>query len=234
MDVVYPVAKALFWPGLNYGLRWTIEGAEHIPTRGPVIVASNHVSYLDPLTLAYVANRRGRRIRFLAKAELFRKRGLAPLLRAAHQIPVERGSTDAAGALDAAVTALRRGECVTVFPEGTISLDLEPMRGKSGTARLAQQAGVPVVPVGLWGTHRILMKGRKPNWAWGVPEVAVVGAPLMVDAGEHVKHATERIMNGIVDCVARAREIYPQRPAAGEDEWWWRDPETARVHQRSA
>ena len=68
----------------------------------------------------------------------------------------------------AAVDALHRGECVAVFPEGTISLDLEPMRGKSGTARLAQQSGVPVVPVGLWGTHRILMKGRKPAWQWGV------------------------------------------------------------------
>lgn len=234
MDVVYPVAKALFWPPLHYGLRWTIEGAEHIPTDGPVIVASNHISYLDPLTLAYVADRRGRRIRFLAKAELFRKRGLGTLLRAAHQIPVERGSADASGALGAAVRALGRGECVTVFPEGTISLDLEPMRGKSGTARLAQQARVPVVPVGLWGTHRILMKGRKPHWKWGVPEVAIVGAPVTIEPGEHVKHATDRIMEGIAGCVARARERYPQRPEAGEDAWWWRDPETARVHQRSA
>jgi 1-acyl-sn-glycerol-3-phosphate acyltransferase len=234
VDVVYPVAKALFWPGLHYGLRWTIEGDEHIPTSGPVIVASNHVSYLDPLTLAYLANLRGRRIRFLAKNELFSKRGLGALLRAAHQIPVERGTADASGALGAAVAALRRGECVTVFPEGTISLDLEPMRGKSGTARLAQQAGVPVVPVGLWGTHRILMKGRKPNWTWGVPEVAVAGAPVTVGDDEHVKHATDRIMDAIVDCVARARELYPQRPAPGEDAWWWRDPETARAHQRSA
>lgn len=234
MDVIYPVAKALFWPALRYGLRWKIEGAEHIPTDGPVIVASNHVSYLDPLTLAYVADQRRRRVRFLAKAELFNKRGLGTLLRAAHQIPVDRGTADASGALDAAVTALSRGECVAVFPEGTISLDLEPMRGKSGTARLAQQAGVPVVPVGLWGTHRILMKGRKPNWKWGIPEVGVVGAPIMIDSGEHVKHATDRIMDGIVACVARARELYPQQPAAGEDAWWWREPGTAGAHQRSA
>ena len=133
-----------------------------------MILASNHVSYLDPLTLAWVADRRGRRVRFLAKAELFDKRGLGPLLRAAHQIPVQRGTTNAADALDAAVDALRRGECVAVFPEGTISLDLEPMAGKSGTARLARPAGVAVTPVGLWGTHRILFKGRKPHWRWGV------------------------------------------------------------------
>ena len=234
MDVVYPVAKAFFWPALRYGLQWTIEGAEHIPTAGPVIVASNHVSYLDPLTLAYVADQRGRRVRFLAKAELFNKRGLGTLLRAAHQIPVDRGTADASGALGAAVAALAGGECVAVFPEGTISLDLEPMRGKSGTARLAQQAHVPIVPVGLWGTHRILMKGRKPSWKWGVPEVAVVGEPLMVDAAEHVKHATDRIMDAIVACVARAREQYPQQPRPGEDSWWWREPGSAGAHQRSA
>jgi 1-acyl-sn-glycerol-3-phosphate acyltransferase len=186
------------------------------------------------LTLAYVTDRRGRRVRFLAKAELFAKPGLGTLLRAAHQIPVDRGTADAAGALSSAVDALHRGECVAVFPEGTISLDLEPMRGKSGTARLAQQAGAPVVPVGLWGTHRILMKGRKPNWKWGIPQVAVVGAPVVVPPDEHVKHATDRIMDAIAGCVGRARELYPESPAPGDDGWWWREPETVRVHQRSA
>jgi 1-acyl-sn-glycerol-3-phosphate acyltransferase len=234
VDLVYPVAKAVFWPGLRYGLRWTIEGAQHVPDTGPVILASNHVSYLDPLTLAYVADQRRRRVRFLAKAELFRKRGLGPLLRAAHQIPVERGKTDAALALGAAVDALRRGECIAVFPEGTISLDLEPMRGKSGAARLAQAAGVPVVPVGLWGTHRILMKGRKPAWRWGVPQVAVVGAAVALAPDLHVKQATARIMDAVATCVARARSVYPERPQAGEDGWWWREPDTVWVHQRSA
>ncbi len=231
---MYSVAKTIFWPWLRYGLRWTIEGAEHIPERGPVIVASNHVSYLDPLTLAWVADRRGRRVRYLAKSELFDKRGLGTLLRAAHQIPVQRGKADAAGALTAAVDALAEGECVAVFPEGTISLDLEPMRGKSGTARLAREAGAPVVPVGLWGTHRILMKGRKPHWRWGVAQVAVVGAPLTVAPDEHVKDATACIMDAVARCVARAREIYPQHPAPGADAWWWRDPSTVHVHQRSA
>jgi 1-acyl-sn-glycerol-3-phosphate acyltransferase len=234
VEAVYPGAKAVFWPWLRYGLRWTIEGVEHLPASGPVILASNHVSYLDPLTLAYVADRRGRRVRFLAKAELFDKRGLGTLLRAARQIPVQRGSADAAGALTAAVDALARGECVAVFPEGTISLDLEPMRGKSGAARLARRTGAPVVPVGLWGTHRILMKGRKPAWRWGVAQAAVVGAPLHAGSDEHVKAVTDRIMGAIAECVGRAREIYPQRPAPGDDAWWWRDPETVRMHQRPA
>jgi 1-acyl-sn-glycerol-3-phosphate acyltransferase len=233
VDAVYSLAKGAFYPGLRYGLRWTIEGEDRIPEHGPVLLASNHVSYLDPLTLAYVADRRRRHVRFLAKAELFDKRGLGPLLRSVKQIPVQRGSTNAADALRGAVDALQRGECVTVFPEGTISLDLEPMVGKSGTARLARESGVPVTPVGLWGTHRILFKGRKPHWQWGVAQTAVVGAPVAIGRDEHVKDATDRIMSAICACVARAREIYPQRPAPGEDDWWWRDPQTA-VLRRSA
>jgi 1-acyl-sn-glycerol-3-phosphate acyltransferase len=227
MDALYSVAKAVFSPGLRWGLRWTMEGVEHIPHTGPVILASNHVSYLDPLTLAWVADQRDRRVRFLAKAELFDKQPLGAMLRAAHQIPVQRGKSDASHALDAAVAALHDGECVAVFPEGTITPDLEPMRAKSGTARLAKAAGVPVTPVGLWGTHRILYKGRKPSWQWGVAETAVVGPPVEIGPDEHVKDATVRIMDAITQCLMRAREIYPQRPAPGEDAWWWRDAKVA-------
>jgi 1-acyl-sn-glycerol-3-phosphate acyltransferase len=232
VDALYPVAKGAFFPGLRWGLHWTIEGEERIPRSGPVILASNHISYLDPLTLAWVADRRGRRVRFLAKAELFDKRALGPMLRAIHQIPVQRGSRDAAGALTAAVQALRDGECVAVFPEGTISLDLEPMVGKSGAARLARESGVPVTPVGLWGSHRILFKGRKPSWRWGVPQTAVVGEPVHVAPEEHVKPATDRIMRAVCECVSRARAVYPERPDG--DAWWWRDPETAVLRSARA
>lgn len=227
MDAVYGAARAMLLPPLRWGMRWTVEGAAHIPLRGPVILASNHTSYLDPLALAYVADRRRRRVRFLAKAELFEKRGFGAFLRGMRQIPVARGSSTAAGALDAAIDALRRGECVAVFPEGTISLDLEPMRGKSGTARLAQATGVPVTPVGLWGAHRILFKGRKPRWQWGVAEIAVVGRPVAVERGDHIREATDRIMGAICAQVARARELYPQHPEPSEDAWWERPPGTA-------
>lgn len=227
VDALYSVAKGVFTPWLRFGLRWTIEGVEHIPRTGPVILASNHVSYLDPLTLAWVADRRGRRLRFLAKAELFDKQPLGTLLRGIHQIPVARGSRDAAHALDDAVDALHRGECVAVFPEGTISPDLDPMAAKSGTARLAKAAGVSVTPVGLWGTHRIMYKGRPPAWRWGVPQTAVVGEPVALAPDEHVKATTARIMRALSTCVARARTLYPERPAAGEDAWWWRDPDSA-------
>jgi len=227
VDALYPAAKGVFYVPLRFGLRWTIEHTDRIPHTGPAILASNHVSYLDPLTLAWVADQSDRRIRFLAKAELFDKKPLGSMLRAIHQIPVERGSRDAAGALDAAVAALGRGECVAVFPEGTISPDLEPMTFKSGTARLAKESGVAVTPVGLWGTHRIMYKGRKPRWRWGVAQTAVVGEPVKVGPDDHVKDATERIKDGVRECLDRAREIYPQRPSPGDDAWWWRDPESA-------
>ncbi len=226
VEPVYVVAKGAFYPWLRYGLRWTIEGGDRIPEQGPVLLAGNHVSYLDPLTLAWVADRRNRRVRFLAKAELFEKKGLGFLLRQIKQIEVDRGSRSAASSLDSALGALDRGECVTVFPEGTISLDLDPMAGKSGAARLAKASGVPITPVGLWGTHRILFKGRKPNWRWGVAQTAVVGPPVHVGPDDNVREATDRIMASICECVARAREMYPDRPRSG-DEWWWRGPESA-------
>ena len=222
------MARTALLPPLQYGMRWTFEGAHRIPTYGPVILGSNHVSYLDPLVLAFLADRRHRRVRFLAKAELFDKRGLGWALRRIGQIPVQRNSADAAASLDDAVAALAGGECVAVFPEGTISVDLEPMAGKTGVARLAALSGVPVTPVGLWGAQRILFKGRKPRWRRGVAEVVVVGDPVRVAADEDVHDATDRIMAAIVQCVARARTIYPQHPEGGDD-WWARTPETAVV-----
>ncbi len=226
VEPLYSLAKGAFYPGLRWGLDWKIEGGDRILREGAAILASNHVSYLDPLALAWLADLQGRRVRFLAKAELFDKFALGSALRSVHQIPVQRGSRDAADSLVAAVDALRRGECVTVFPEGTISLDLEPMVAKSGTARLAKASGVPVTPIGLWGVHRIMFKGRKPHWRWGVAQTAVIGEPVSVGPDDNIKEATDRIMGAICGCVQRAREIYPQRPAAG-DEWWWRDPQTA-------
>lgn len=233
VEPVYGALRNTLVVPLRTAMRWTVEGAHRIPVRGPVILASNHTSYLDPFALGYLADLRHRRLRFLAKRELFDKRSTGTVLRWAHQIPVARDSADASGSLDAAVQALRSGECVCVFPEGTISLDLEPMEGKTGTARLAAAAGVPVTPVGLWGAHRILFKGRKPRWRWGIAETVVVGDPVRIQADEDMSAATDRVMAAIAACVARARELYPQPPQPGEGDWWVRAPETAVVRTRS-
>ncbi len=227
MEPVFDAVRGTLYPVVRFGAQWHIHGVEHIPTSGPVILASNHVSYLDPLVLAYLATKRGRRTRFLAKDELFEKRGLGAVLRGMHQIPVSRGTADAAGSLVAAESALRAGRCVSVFPEGTISLDLEPMAGKTGTARLAVATGAPVVPIGLWGLHRVMYKGRKPRWRTGIAETVTIGAPLTVPSSEDVAGATDRIMSAICAQLADARARYPQAPAPGEGDWWVRAPETA-------
>jgi 1-acyl-sn-glycerol-3-phosphate acyltransferase len=227
VEPVFDGVRAVLYPPVHLGVRWRLEGLEHIPRAGAVILASNHVSYLDPLVLAYVATKRGRRTRFLAKDELFAKKGLGSVLRGLRQIPVSRGTSSAAGSLLLAEDALRGGECVAVFPEGTISLDLEPMAGKTGTARLAAATGVPVVPVGLWGLHRVMFKGRKPDWRVGVPENVFIGEPLVIEPADDMAVATDRIMSAICAQVAAARAAYPDHPAAGEDPWWVRPPETA-------
>ena len=187
-----------------------------------MILASNHTSYLDPLALAYLGLQRKRRTRFLAKEELFAKTGLGGILRGAHQIPVARGTAGAAGSLVAAEDALLAGECVAVFPEGTISTDLDPMPAKTGTARLAAATGVTVLPVAIWGTHRVQTKGRRPTPHWGLPCVVVVGEAIVVD-GE-VAAATYAIDAAIAGVVERARELYPVEPRPGDDAWWHRAP----------
>jgi 1-acyl-sn-glycerol-3-phosphate acyltransferase len=227
VEIAYPVVAGLLRPPFRHGLRWRTEGLERVPAQGAVILASNHVSYLDPLVVAMAVDRRRRRVRFLAKDELFRKQPLGGFLRAAGQIPVARGTSDAATSLDAAVGALHDGECVVVFPEGTISLDLEPMAGKTGTARLAAASGVAVLPVGVWGAHRIMFKGRRPRWRTGVAVSLVVGEPVAVATDEDPRVATDRIMAGVCAAVARAREIYPQAPRTDEDDWWVRGPDSA-------
>ena len=159
MEPVYRLAEVMLRLPVRQSMRWRLEGIERIPATGPVLLASNHISYFDPIAIGYLADRAGRRVRFLAKAELFEKRFMAAVLRRMGQIRVERGRGDAA-ALDRATAALRAGECVQVFPEGTISDEFEPMAGKTGLARLARAAGVDVLPIGLWGTHRVIPPGE--------------------------------------------------------------------------
>ena len=120
------------------------------------------------------------------------------------------------------------GRCVHVFPEGTISDDLDPMAGKTGLARLAKAAGVDVITVGLWGTQRVIPpEGRKAE-RFRTPITMVVGETIPVGPAANPRETTDRIMAGICAAVARARRIYPP-PAAGGEAWWARPPEAARL-----
>ena len=128
------------------------------PARGGCLLAINHVSYVDPLTFAHVLHDYGRLPRYLAKAGLFDVFFVGTVFRATGQIPVYRMTTDASQAFRAAVAAVEDGKCVAVYPEGTLTreADLWPMVGKTGAARIALAAGVPVIPIAQWGPQDIL------------------------------------------------------------------------------
>jgi len=149
------VLKPLCWAFTRPDWR----GTEHVPQRGGVILASNHISHADPIVLAdYVVYGTGRIARFMAKSTLFTGSGLvAKVMRGAQQIPVHRATSDASLALSDAVAALHAGECVVIYPEGTVSREPDkwPMPGKTGVARLTLLSGAPVVPVAQWGAERI-------------------------------------------------------------------------------
>jgi 1-acyl-sn-glycerol-3-phosphate acyltransferase len=156
-------------------------GMENLPPTGPVIVVANHISHADPFVLAHYIYDAGRWPAYLAKASVFRLPVAGRILHKVGQIPVHRGTVDAAKALDAAVAALRAGEAVLIYPEGTITRepDLWPMRGKTGVARLWLTTGAPVVPVAMWGPERIFdPRDRRLRLRPRTPVTVVAGPPI--------------------------------------------------------
>jgi 1-acyl-sn-glycerol-3-phosphate acyltransferase len=155
----YRLAVALLRPPLRLFTRRDWRGTEHLGHDGQgMVVVTNHVSHVDPLTFAHFLYDSGRSPRFLAKAALFNVFFVGSVFRGAQQIPVYRESTDAARAYSDAVDAVRRGECVAIYPEATLTRDpdLWPMVGKTGAARIALATGAPVVPVAQWGAQFLL------------------------------------------------------------------------------
>ncbi|GGJ76363.1 1-acyl-sn-glycerol-3-phosphate acyltransferase [Pilimelia anulata] len=132
-------------------------GIEHIPPVGGAIVVANHISHADPLVSGWFIHVAGRWPQFLGKASLFRLPLIGPLLHLVDQIPVERGTVDAARSLDRLVAAVGAGGIVVIYPEGTTTREpnLWPMAGKTGAARLALATGAPVIPVAMWGPQQI-------------------------------------------------------------------------------
>lgn len=163
----YALARGLLTPWLTSWFRWHIEGTEHLPPEGPAIIASNHISYFDPLAVAWAIHRSGRRPRFLAKSGLFSVPLVGWVIRTARQIPVERGTRAAPQSLEAAEKALEGGEVLVVFPEGTTTTapDLAPLKPKTGIARIALKTGISVIPCATWGGQWFWTKhlGVKPG-----------------------------------------------------------------------
>ncbi len=211
-DLAVPVLKPIL---LATTKRTWIDG-EKIPANGGCILVFNHVSHVDPLTAAHIVYDHGRMPRYLAKSGLFKNRALGYFLRSAGQIPVERLSKNAKGAFDAAVAAVRAGECVVVYPEGTLTRDpdLWPMVGKSGAARIALETGCPVIPVGQWGVHDLLYPyAKKPHLFPRTRVTMKVGDPIPLDdlreqprTAKTINEATRRIMTALTALVEDLRQ----------------------------
>jgi 1-acyl-sn-glycerol-3-phosphate acyltransferase len=223
---IYTLARIVVPPVIRFWVRLDCEGISHVPSSGPVIIAANHISYFDPLCLGVFVDAAGREARFLAKAELFERRLLGWMLRAAGQIPVYRETRDAAQSLVEAVAAMREGAAVVIYPEGTTTRnpDFSPMRPKSGVARLAALTGAPVVPVGIWGAQLLFTRGKIGPFRRGIRVVLRAGPPLHLgltpDAPlEESNAARDRVMEAIVKLVDEAREGWSPPP-------WYR-PEPA-------
>ncbi|WP_340556294.1 lysophospholipid acyltransferase family protein [Streptomyces sp. GSL17-111] len=219
-ELVYPpvIRTALTW-FKAIDLRFDIEGTEHVPQRGGAVLVSNHISYLDFIFAGRAALPAKRLVRFMAKESVFRHKVSGPLMRAMKHIPVDRSAGK--DAYRHAVRALRSGEIVGVFPEATISPSFTLKEFKSGAARMAQEAEVPLLPVALWGTQRLWTKGRPRDFGRNhFPITIRVGAPLLPRAGESVGAVTERLRGRVQELLEAAQRAYPARPKNADDAWW--------------
>jgi len=161
MTRTYRTALGICAPIVRFWGRLAVEGVEHLPAEGPVLVVGNHDSYWDPVVIGLAAIKR-RQIRALSKSSLWKVKGLDKVLDGMGQIPIVRGTGDA-DALDRAIAELRAGSCIGIFPEGTRSLG-RTLRPRSGLGRLV--AAVPeatIVPVAVTGSTDIPRFPRRPR-----------------------------------------------------------------------
>jgi 1-acyl-sn-glycerol-3-phosphate acyltransferase len=198
-------AWAVVKPPLLVLTRREWRGAGHLPADGGLIIVANHISHADPLAVAHFVYDAGRWPQFLGKQSVFQVPVIGWLLRQVRQIPVHRGTTDAARALDAAVAAVKAGDAVVIYPEGTTTKhpDLWPMRGKTGTARLWLATGAPVVPVVSWGPQAMFdPRTGKLRLRPRTPVTVVAGEPIDLSAYAGAE-PTSAVLHGITDIVMR-------------------------------
>jgi 1-acyl-sn-glycerol-3-phosphate acyltransferase len=193
------------------GTRITYYGLENIPATGGAVMAINHTSYIDFLPAALAAHYRKRRMRFMIKAEMAEVKVVAWLIKHTKTIPVDRRA--GAGAYAVAVQALRDGEIVGVYPEATISRSFELKEFKTGAARMAREAQVPIVPLIVWGAQRIWTKdhprhlGRKK-----IPITVAVGKPLY--AADTIEQTLAALREAMTSLLHQVQQEYPHPEGA--------------------
>ncbi len=191
------------------GPRITYHGLENIPGRGGAVIALNHTGYVDWIPAAIAAYRRGRRLRFMIKQEMLDVLPVGFLMRHSGMIPVDRSA--GAGAYSVAVERLRGGEIVGVYPEATISRSFELKEFKTGAVRMAQESGVPIVPLIAWGIQRLWTKDHPRKLLRNrVPITTVVGEPLRPT--DSVEQTTAALREAMTECLQRAQIGY-EHPA---------------------
>src|SRR5271155_2474442 len=198
------------------GLRFTVDGVENVPTTGGAVIAINRTGYLDFTFAGLPTFRqgRGRKVRFMAKQEVFDHKITGPLMRGCRHIAVDRAS--GAASYEAAVQALKAGELVGVYPEATISRSFEIKEFKSGAARMAIEADVPIIPHIVWGAQRIWTKDHpKKMFRPKVPIVVMVGEPIQPTLP--ALELTALLHSRMEHLLEQAQEAYGPHPPG---EWW--------------
>ena len=220
MELVYPpvilACKTLF---RALDLKIDLRGTEHIPTTGGAVLACTHVSYLDFIFCGLAALPAGRRTRFMAKQQVFANRVAGPLMRGMHHIPVDRAAGQAS--YREAVAALGAGEVVGVFPEATISRSFTVKGIKTGAVRMAAEAGVPVIPVTVWGSQRLWTKGRPRDLTRRhVPVLIRVGEPFRPSPQDDPEVRTADLRSRMSALLDEVQREYPETPGPGDDPFW--------------
>ena len=208
-EIVYPpvvVVLKTFWKYL--GLKFDFKGDHNIPREGGAILAMNHIGYLDFALIGTAALPVKRYVRFMAKKEIFENKIAGPLMRGMHHISVDRSSGSAS--FVAALRALKSGEIVGIFPEGTISESFELKEFKSGAVRLAMGAGVPVIPAVVWGSQRIWTKKVKRDLKRNKYPISVTfGEPLYFTKADDVEKGEAQLRAAMQALLLDVQSHYP-------------------------